>query len=293
MFNRLLFLFVIGLSQGLYAQKCSYELYGEVYDIHENIPLEKVKVTVVETNQQLSTNAKGKFLFRNLCKGQYTLLFEHPDCISITQNQTLPVASVKRYYLEHHINELEEIIVSEISHKNTTKTGIERRLTESEIKRFRAQNLGDALAQLSGVSSIKTGNAIVKPMVHGVTGSRLAIVNDGIRLQDHEWGADHAPSIDVNGADQVQLIKGATALKYGGDVLGGVLEIIPKTYRLKDSLIGALTAGYTTQGQGGYLLTNLTKTYTSGAFLGGATTFKNAGDFQHPNYALSNTGNRE
>ena len=61
-------------------------------------------------------------------------------------------------------------------------------------------------------------------MVHGVTGSRLAIVNDGIRLQDHEWGADHAPSIDVNGADQVQLIKGANALKYGGDVLGGVLK---------------------------------------------------------------------
>ena len=293
MFKQLLFLLAIGLSQGLYAQKCSYELFGEVYDIHENIPLERVRVTVVETNQQLSTNAKGKFLFRNLCKGQYTLLFEHPDCISITQNQSLPVASVKRYYLEHHINELEEIIVSEISHKNTTKTGIERRLTEREIKRFRAQNLGDALAQLSGVSSIKTGNAIVKPMVHGVTGSRLAIVNDGIRLQDHEWGADHAPSIDVNGADQVQLIKGATALKYGGDVLGGVLEITPKTYRLKDSLIGVLTAGYATQGQGGYLLTNLTKTYASGSFLGGVTSLKNAGDFQHPDYALSNTGNKE
>lgn len=293
MFKRLLLLYVICLYQGLYSQKCEYVLFGEVFDVHENLALEQVKVTVVETNQQLSTNAEGKFLFRELCKGQYTLLFEHPDCVSVTQKQTLPVTSLKRYFLEHHINELEEIIVSETSEKNTTKTGIERRLTEGEIKRFRAQNLGDALAQLSGVSSIKTGNAIVKPMVHGVTGSRLAIVNDGIRLQDHEWGADHAPSIDVNGADQVQLIKGASALKYGGDVLGGVLEITPKTHRLKDSLIGALTTGYSSQGQGGYLLTNLTKTYTSGAFFGGATSIKNAGDFSHPDYALSNTGNKE
>ena len=52
---------------------------------------------------------------------------------------------------------------------------------------FAPQNLGDAMAALSGVSSLKNGNAIVKPMVHGLTGSRLAIVNDGIRLQDHEW----------------------------------------------------------------------------------------------------------
>ena len=90
----------------------------------------------------------------------------------------------------------------------------------------------------------------------------------------------------------MQLIKGANALKYGGDVLGGVLEIIPKTYRLKDSIIGAITTGYTTQGQGGYFLTNLTKTYASGAFFGGAISIKNAGDFQHPNCALSNTGSR-
>ena len=129
------------------------------------------------------------------------------------------------------------------------------------MKRFRAQNLGDAMAELSGSVSIKNGNAIVKPMVHGLTGSRLAIVNDGIRLQDHEWGADHAPSIDVNGADQLQLIKGATVLKYGGDALGGVLQVIPKKQPIEDSLMGAFTGGYTTQGEGAYLLTNLTRTH--------------------------------
>ena len=80
--------------------------------------------------------------------------------------------------------------------KKNSKTGIERRLSEEEIDAFRSQNLGDAMASLSGVSAIKNGNAIVKPMVHGLSGSRLAIVNDGIRLQDHEWGTDHAPSID-------------------------------------------------------------------------------------------------
>ena len=288
-----LLIFSLAIGQGLFAQVCDQQLFGVVLDLHDNTPLEQVKVTVVETNQQLLTNAKGKFLFLGLCEGEYTLLFEHPDCQTTTLKQRLPIASEKRYFLEHHINELEEIVVSDIGQKKNSKTGIERRLSEEEINAFRSQNLGDAMASLSGVSAIKNGNAIVKPMVHGLSGSRLAIVNDGIRLQDHEWGADHAPSIDVNGADQLQLIKGATVLKYGGDVLGGVLQIIPKKQPIKDSLMGSLTGGYTTQGKGGYLLSNITKTYSTGNYFGLATSLKNAGDFAHRAYALSNTGNRE
>ena len=291
--KHLLLFSLILYGLGLHGQSCEEQFFGVVLDLHDDSPLEQVKVTVVETNQQLLTNAEGKFLFLGLCKGQYTLLFEHPDCVSVSQKQSLPVVSLKRFYLEHHINELEEIIVSEVGQKKNSKASIESRLNEDEIKRFRSQNLGDAMAALSGVSSLKNGNAIVKPMVHGLTGSRLAIVNDGIRLQDHEWGADHAPSIDVNGADQLQLIKGATVLKYGGDVLGGVLQIIPKKQPIKDSLIGVLTTGYTTQGDGGYFLADVTKTSLNGNYYGLTTSLKNAGDFTHPNYALSNTGNRE
>ena len=288
-----LFFVVVFVSQLVFGQNCDHQLYGLVLDLHEKTPLEQVKVTVVETNQQLLTNAKGKFLFLGLCKGQYTLTFEHPNCIPITQKHSLPSSVEKRFFLEHHINELEEIVVSDLSQRKTSKTGIERRLGEGEMKRFRAQNLGDAMAELSGVSSIKNGNAIVKPMVHGLTGSRLAIVNDGIRLQDHEWGADHAPSIDVNGADQLQLIKGATALKFGGDALGGVLQIIPKKQPIEDSLMGNFTGGYTTQGKGAYLLTNLTRTHANGNYYGLIGSLKNAGDFEHRDYVLSNTGNQE
>ena len=82
-------------------------------------------------------------------------MFEHPDCVTVTQNKTYQLL-LKRFYLEHHINELEEIVVSEVGQKKNSKTSIESRLSEEEIKRFRSQNLGDAMAALSGVSSLKT-----------------------------------------------------------------------------------------------------------------------------------------
>lgn len=264
-----------------------------VYDLHDNLPLEGVMVTLVEENKQIETIANGKFVFPNVCKQPYTLLLEHPDCMPITVKINAPSAVLKRFYLEHHLTALEEIIITDLGKKTTTKTGVESTLSKEEIKRFRAQSLGDALAQLSGVSTIKTGNAIVKPLVHGVSGSRLAIVNNGIRLQDHEWGADHAPSIDINGADELRLIKGATALKFGGDAIGGVLQLIPKKYPLKDHFLGVVSTGVQSQGKGGFLLTDLTQTNLSGLYFTGTISLKNAGDLENPNYILSNTGNRE
>jgi len=255
--------------------------------------MQGVKITLLDSNSELQTTANGMFVFTGLCEQSFTLLFEHPDCDPITAKVNSPSSILKRFYLEHHLNELEEIIVTEVGQKKENKTGIEGNLSAEEIARYRTQSLGDAMGQLAGVSSIKTGNAIVKPVVHGVSGSRLAIVNDGIRLQDHEWGADHAPSIDINGANQVQLIKGATALKYGGDAIGGVLQILPKKYALKDSLFGSASTAYQTQGKGKYLFADLTKTYQAGNYLGVNSSFKAQGDLESPNYVLSNTGNKE
>ena len=291
--RQLTFFCLLCLAYHATAQDCNESIFGVVYDLHDNIPLQGVTITLLENDRKVQTTANGTFVFPALCQQGYTLLLEHPDCSPITTKNTQPSSILKKFYLEHHLNELEEIIITDQGQKKTTKTGIESSLSKEELKRFHSQNLGDALAQLAGVSSIKTGNAIVKPMVHGVTGSRIAIINDGIRLQDHEWGADHAPSIDINGADQVQLIKGATALQFGGDALGGIIQLIPQKYPLSDSLLGSISSGYVHQGKGGYLLTDITKTFTNGTYFGGNTSLKNTGDLKNPNYILSNTGNRE
>lgn len=290
---RLFFISLFFLGKLLYSQACNETIFGVIYDLHDNLPIEGAKITLLELNREQLSSNEGKFSFPQVCNGKYTLLLEHPSCTPITVKVNSPLSSEKRFYLEHHLTELDEIILSEKKQNKTSKTGVESSLSKDDIKRFQAQSLGDALTQLAGVSNIKTGNAIVKPVVHGVSGSRLAIVNHGIRIQDQEWGADHAPSIDINGADQIQLIKGATTLKFGGDLLGGVLQLVPAKYPLKDSLFGSSSMGYTHQGQGGYLLSNLTKTHQSGLFLGATVSLKNAGDLKNPKYNLSNTGNRE
>ena len=136
------------------------------------------------------SNLKGEFSIEGICEGEHELTISHPNCKVITVKIDIPRIGVKKIYLEHHITELEEIIVSTNSNKKESLTSIEDVIDREKILDFKSKNFGDVLEQLSGVSSFKMGNNIVKPVLHGLTGSRVGIINNGIRLQDNEWGAD-------------------------------------------------------------------------------------------------------
>lgn len=274
----------------LSGQDCDGIFLGEVYDLHDKMPLEGVKITLIEENREIQTNEEGRFGFTSLCRGKYTFLFEHPSCSPITVKTKIPSVEVKKFYLEHHLNELEEIVVADKSLRRNSATGIETSLSTYEIVRYSTQNLGDALNALSGVNTLKTGSNLVKPVVHGLSGSRVVIVNDGNRLQDHEWGADHAPSISIAEADNIQLLKGPSALRFGGDALGGVIKISPKKLPLKDSLFGKLSLAYQDNGRQPSANIKLHKTTAKGYFLSSNASLRLGGDLNAPDYILSNTG---
>jgi iron complex outermembrane receptor protein len=65
------------------------------------------------------------------------------------------------------------------------------------------------LTEIAGVSSLKTGSSVVKPVINGLFGSRVPVINNNVRLEDQEWGTEHAPNFDVNAAGKITVIKGA------------------------------------------------------------------------------------
>jgi len=124
-------------------------------------------------------------------------------------------------------------------------------------------------------------------------GSRVGIVTNGIRQNDQEWGPDHAPNIDLNSFESIQLIKGASALKYGGDTAGGMIILSSQRKKLTDSLYGNTISNLESNGKGGTLSSKLTRTTYNGYYMSGQFTLKRFGDLNSPKYNLSNTGLRE
>jgi iron complex outermembrane receptor protein len=77
-----------------------------------------------------------------------------------------------------------------------------------------------------------------------------------VRLEDQEWGTEHAPNFDVN-AGKITVIKGASGLQYGGDAVGGLVVIEPIS--VKDTLFGKTILNLASNGRGGSVSSSLHK----------------------------------
>ncbi|WFO17587.1 TonB-dependent receptor plug domain-containing protein [Cellulophaga baltica 4] len=162
-----------------------------------------------------------------------------------------------------------------------------------KIEQFSNGSLGDALNSLSGVSSLNTGSTVVKPIINGLHSSRVILINNGVRMEDQEWGVEHAPNIDINTAENITVLKGASAIQYGGDAIAGVIITAPEKIFIKDSLYGKTLLSASSNGRGSTLTSKLTKSDDNGWFGTLQGTIKRYGDFEAPEYVLSNTGTFE
>lgn len=270
------------------AQDCNYTFKGKITDFHDNSIIVGASVQIINTNKFTSSNLEGEFMFNNLCEGKLTLEIKHVACDTKRVSYNLTKNTFKEISLEHHLEELKEVVVK--TNTKTEITSIEKSLKKEVITQFTDKSLGDALNTISGVSSLNTGNSIVKPMIHGLYSSRLLIINNNVRMFDQEWGDEHAPNIDINSSDRIDVIKGANSLRYGSDAVGGLILIRPKKYAIIDSLFGSTTTSLNSNGFGGNVNTEIVKTFKSGYYTKLQGNYKRFGDFRAPDYYLTNTG---
>ena len=280
-------LFIYGYCQ---AQDCNYTFTGRLIDFHDGSEIAAAAIKIIESNSYVTSDIDGNFKISNLCEGQLKLRISHIACEDKVVSYDINSNRSETIYMEHHTEELNEVSVTTVVSTMETKTAQETLLKSETLEDYSALSLGDALREVPGVSSINTGNTIVKPMINGMYGSRLLIMNNGVRLQDQEWGVEHAPNIDINSAGQVSVIKGSAALAYGGDAIGGVISVNPVRVILKDSMYGKTILSGQTNGRGFSTSTMLNKTWTEGWFASGQASFKKYGDFEAPDYVLTNTG---
>ena len=272
------------------SQNCDHSLSGIVTDIHDGQLLIGVTVIIANSEQAVQTGVDGTFSFSNLCNDTYYIQVSHPYCL--TKGFTVRVSgdTTKAFKLEHHIEELNRITIEGKAYSDKTKTILESTINKDELERFSSGSLGDALKNLSGVSSLSTGNTVVKPMINGLHSSRVVIINNGVRMEDQEWGAEHAPNIDINTVSNLTVIKGAGALQFSGDAVGGVIIAEASKVPVKDSLYGKTLMTAASNGRGLSLSSQLTKSYQNGWYSTLQGTLKQFGDFETPDYVLSNTG---
>jgi len=284
-----LWIVVLFIFSAIHSQNCNYTFIGEVIDFHDGTSMSGATVNIETLNRYTAADINGKFSIKNLCNGQLSLVISHVGCETKRILVNINGDTYSKINMEHHLEELDEVSLRNRGSK-ITKTAQETVIKNNVLKRYSNLSLGDALKEVSGISSINTGSTIVKPMINGLHSSRILILNNNVRLQDQEWGIEHAPNIDINSANQISVIKGAGALAYGGDAIGGVVVINPSIIVRKDTLYGRTLLGGQTNGRGYNISSTLNKNFSSGWFAQVQGSYKRNGDFKARNYNLTNTG---
>lgn len=279
---------VICLYTNTTTQDCNITFKGKIIDFHDKTPIVGASVAILNLNKYTTTDIFGNFEINSLCKGKIIVEVRHISCDTKKITLNLEQSISKEIFLEHHLEKLNEVVVK--TNTKTEQTSIEQSINKQVITQFTDKSLGDALNTISGISSLNTGNSIVKPMIQGLHSSRLLIVNNNVRMFDQEWGDEHAPNIDINASDRIDVIKGANTLKYGSDAIGGLILLSPKKYELKDDVFGSTVTSFNSNGLGGNINTELINTFKSGFYAKLQLNYKQFGDFKTPDYNLTNSG---
>ena len=274
----------------MYSQNCNHSLEGYVLDFHNGKPIAGATLQIENSQLHTISDSNGKFIINNLCESSLELIVSHISCDQKTLVIDIKDDLQTTIYLEHHIEELEMVAIKGNNSNNGAISAQKEKIDKKIIDNFSSESLGTILKQAKGVSSINTGNNIVKPVINGLHSSRIAIMNNNVRMEDQEWGIEHAPNIDVNAIDNITVIKGSNALAYAGDAIGGIVILKPLRYLNKDTLFGKTIVGFQSNGLGYNFNSMLSKNFKNGWFANGNVGYKENGDLKSPDYNLTNTG---
>ena len=239
----------------------------------------------------VSTDLDGNFIFKNVPSGNTTIHISYVGYQSIDTVLTVKNDLKLVFYLKLNTATLQEVLIKQKS-LALNKSVFEQKIKLETIEKYSNQTLGDALKEVAGVSSLKSGSIVVKPIINGLYGSRVSVISNNVRLEDQEWGTDHAPNFDINAAGKITVIKGASGLQYSGNALGGIVIIEPISVK-NDTLFGKTILNFDSNGKGGSVSSSIHKSKKRGLSWNALSTLKYIGDKEAPNYVLSNTGNRE
>lgn len=262
-------------------------LSGNVTD-NQNRPLEGTHIHIDDLHAESLPD--GSYLLPDVPAGNQRVIASYIGFYTLDTIISINGSTVLDIKLKPKVTQLEEVVLTEnIVADNVTSS---QKLKTETIEKYSSATLGDALREIAGVSALRTGSTIVKPVINGLHSSRVPIFTNGVRLEDQQWGTEHAPNLDVNAAGKISLIKGAAGLQYSGDAVGGLVIVEPPSI-LKDTLIGKTILTGDSNGRGGSLATSLSQGAEKGWAWNAQGTFKYYGDRETPDYVLSNTGNRE
>jgi iron complex outermembrane recepter protein len=203
---------------------------GTVVDIETGEPLAGTHVRLRELGRDDISRRDGAFRFDRLAPRTYTITAQRIGYAPVEHRVVVSGDTVRvTLRMAPSALELAGVVV--------TGTGRERGvrdtyrptavLSATELQRRLASSVPATLEAVPGFAAQYNGPGATRPVIRGLGGDRVLVLEDGQRTGDlNQTASDHGVMVEPLTARRIEVVRGPAGLLYGGNALGGVVNVI-------------------------------------------------------------------
>lgn len=193
-------------------------------------PAARVEVRLVELNRRTLAGADGTFRFENVPAGTYLVEATDPRFGAAVERAAVPPAGTIQLdlTLDLAVHRDEIVVTASPDPRSQGELAVSTSvIAGDELQRRSAATLGETLSHEPGVASTFFGPGASRPVLRGLGGDRVRILESGLGTGDASTTSpDHAVSNDPISAERIEIVRGPATLLYGSSAVGGVVNVI-------------------------------------------------------------------
>ena len=203
---------------------------GTVFFSGDNSVIHNASVRINELKLTSITDDYGKYEFKNVPPGRYTIVAHQEGFGDSTQKVEVAAGSTATVDFQLTISGVkEQVTVSASGSEQTLFEAIAtvNTVDSSQIASRASVGLGDVLDDEPGVAKRSGGAGNSRPVIRGFDGDRVKVTTDGVSGGSlASQSGDHAEPVDIFASERIEVVKGPATLLYGSSAIGGVVNSI-------------------------------------------------------------------
>ncbi|MSO52337.1 MAG: hypothetical protein CK533_13965 [Acidobacterium sp.] len=218
---------VLGLAAPVAAQTGT-TLRGKVTQGETNLPMSGALVIIDELRREVRADQGGNYVFDAVPPGRYHVGVRADGYTTRRTEVTIGTALASLdLSIKFDLHFAEVLSVSPQARPQFESYQPTSVLAGQDLAKQLESTIGATLAELPGVAMRSLGPGPARPVIRGLDGDRVVVMEDGQRMGDlSSQSADHAVPINPAAAKRIEVVRGPATLLYGANALGGLVNVI-------------------------------------------------------------------
>lgn len=204
------------------------DLFGKITQTESAQPLSGALVVIDELRLEVRAGEDGTYRFTNVPPGNYHVgIRAEGYSTRRTEVKVGATPAELNISIDFDMHFAEVLSVSPTARPQFESYQPTTVLDGQELTKNLEATIGATLSESPGVAMREFGNASARPVIRGLDGDRISVLEDGQRMGDlSSQSGDHSVQTNPAAARKIEVVRGPATLLYGANAIGGLVNVI-------------------------------------------------------------------